>query len=359
MMDRRYLNRLLREATKDPSLLTKRKKFWKLDFWSHYLPRCNDLLFRDPAEGLELTKPAPQLAARIAEINSKASGPDLMLMAYSYLGSAFRACGDLKSSEGAFEEAQEYRHNASPKVLAEHLRRLAYLRIIQHRPEVFPLVEEAIAIHKRGNLVNRHELGECLLCRGHGYFAFGQPGESLEDWSAALNHISIKVDSKSYYSTLHNLAIWAAEHGTIRQLQTTFENLQPAFTILNAYWDRSLAKLKFRWLIALLHARLGAHGRAEEVFGDVRTRLIEQNLVYEVGMVSIDLALLYLQQDRLGKLEALVRETVNIFQHLRVEAKAQEALDIWRRASKPTEDLLKNVRQIFAQQTHPMPSQAA
>ena len=86
------------------------------------------------------------------------------------------------------------RHSASPQALAEHLRRLAYLHMVQGRPECFPVIDEAIAIHKRGRLVHRHQLGECLLCRGHAYCEFDRPGKGLEDLSAALNHVSIKVD---------------------------------------------------------------------------------------------------------------------------------------------------------------------
>ncbi len=361
-MDRRYLNRLLREAAEDPGKLARCKKFWKSELFSRYLRRCDDVLYGDPSAGLAFTKPAPELAARIAEVNPGAndvSGVDLMLLAYSYLGSAYRRTDDYERAEAAFDQAHRYRKSASPTALAEHLRRLAYFRMVQKKPEVFSLISEAIALHKRGNLVRRHALGECLLCRGHAYVMFDQHGKSFDDWTAALNHISLKIDPKPYYCALHNLAVLAVDFGSDEEMHLALENLKPAQVILNSYWGRPFAKLKLRWLIAVIHARLGAQGRAELVYREVRDGLVDLKLAYEVGMLSIDLACLYLAQGRHEKLEALVRETAAIFRRLGVEPKAQEALNIWRQAKDVTEDLLKRVRGIFASQTVAMPAIAA
>ena len=358
-MDRRYANRLLREAAEDPRKLLTRKKFWKLEFWPYYLRCCDDLLYAEPHKGLALTRPAPALASRIDEVTSGANGADLMLLAYSYLGGAYRRCDDYDRAEEAFTRAQGYKESASPKALAEHLRRLAYLRMVQRRPEAFRLIGEAIAIHKCGSLVYRHALGECLLCRGHVYYTFNQPGKSLEDLSAALNHVSIKIDPKTYYSALHNLAGWAVDHGTEEELRAALANLRPALTLLNACWTRRYAKLKLRWLIGVVEARLGAQGRAELIYLEVRSGLVDLELGYEVGMLQVDLALLYLAQGRRAELEALVGETVRILHRLGVEPKAREALAVWRRCGSMTEDLLKHVRELFASHAGPMPKLAA
>ena len=358
-MDRRYVNKLLRQASQDPERLVKQKKFWKLELWPRYLRRCDDLLYSDPRAGLALTKPAPILAARIDENASGASGADLMILAYSYLGGAYRRNDDIENAEGMFRKAQRYKESASPKALAEHLRRLAYLQMVQRRPEAFSLIGDAIAINKRGNLVDRHALGECLLCRGHAYYEFGQPGKSLEDLSAALNHISPKVDLKPYYCALHNLAGWAVDHGSDEELNTALGNLRPALLILNTLWGRPYAKLKLRWLIAVVEVRLGDLERAEAVFLEVRDGLLAMELGYEVGMLSIDLGLLYLAQGRDAEAQALAHETAAIFRRLKVEARVQEALEAWSRAEHLTEGLLRRVRGTFASNAEPIPSVAA
>ncbi len=348
-MDRSYKNKLLRAATQNPSIVAAREKFWKLEWWPHYLRRCNELLFDDPRAGLSFVQHAPQLAAKIAAANPGANGADLMILAYSYLSSAYRAVGDFDSAEGAFREAAKYKASASPTALAEYLRRLAYLRIFQHDAECFPIIEEAITIHKRGNLVNRHLLGECLVCRGHAYVEFNQHGRSFDDWTASLNHLSMKIDDRPWYCALHNLAGWAVEYGTDEQLQTALDNLKPALVILYTYKGRTFAKLKLRWLIAVIEVRLGRFERAEMVYTEVRAGLVKLKLGYEVGMVQVDLALLYLAQGRHEELEPLVDETAAIFREIGVEAKAQEALEVWRQADEVDEDLLKRVRKMFAE----------
>ncbi len=348
-MHRSTKNKLLREATGNPRIVTERSKFWKLEWWPHYLKKCNELLFDDPQIGLAFVQHAPQFATNIAAANPGVNGADLMLLAYSYLGSAYRAINNFDRAERAFRKAAKYKGSASSKALAEYLRRLAYLRICQKNPECFPIIEEAIAIHKRGNLVNRHALGECLVCRGHAYVMFDQHGKSFDDWTASLNHLSLKINDRQWYCALHNLATWATDYGTDEQLETALENLRPALVILYTYKGRTFAKLKLRWLIAVIEVRLGRLERAETVFKEVRDGLAKLKLGYEVGMIQIDLALVYLAQGRRDELEPLVNETADIFRRIGVEAKAEEALDIWRQAEEVDEDLLKRVRRMFAE----------
>lgn len=358
-MDRSHRSKLLREAVDFPERLPVRKKFWRLELWPHYLRRCNELLFDDPRKALAFALQIPELAAKIAAGNPAENGADFMLLGYSYLGSAYRAVGDYVRAEDAFRKAQAYRDGASPEVLAEYLRRLAYLRLFQKDPECFPIISEAITICKRGNLVNRQALGECLVCRGHAFVMFDQHGKSFDDWTAALNHLSIRINDRQWYSAVHNLAVWAADFGTDEQLQTALDNLKPALVLLCTYSGRKFAKLKLRWLVAVIDARLGHSGSAELAFLDVRDGLVAMELVYEVGMVQIDLALLYLAQGRHAKLEPLARETAAIFRRIGVEAKAQEALDVWRQAEEVDEDLLKRVRGMFAAEAKPIPAIAA
>ena len=346
-MEKSYRNKLLREATKNPEIVATDERFWKLDWWQHYLRRCDELLFDDPRAGLAFAKPAPRLAAKIAEANPGANGADLMLLAYSYVGSGYRAVGEYDSGNGEFRKAGKYKASASPKALAEHLRRLAYLRLFQKNAECFEIIGDAIAIHKRGSLVDRHALGECLLCRGHAYYEFDQPGKSLQDLTASLNHISIKIDDKPYHCALHNLAVWAADHGTDSELQTALDNLKPAVRVLNTT-HRTFAKLKARWLMAVIKFRLGDMTLAEEVYLEVRKSLVEMKLPHEVGMIQIDLALLYLAQGQRDELEKLIDETTVLFREIGVEAKAQEALDVWCQAGEVDEALLKRVRRMFA-----------
>ncbi len=97
------------------------------------------------------------------------------------------------------------------------------------------------------------------------------------------------------------------------------------------------------------------------MFLEVRKGLVKMGLAYEVGMVSIDLAALYLDQGRHSEVEALVRETAVLFRRLGVERQAQEALDLWRQADireVRADGFLERLRELFAQCTEAMPAPA-
>ncbi|MCP3962146.1 MAG: hypothetical protein GY719_30250 [bacterium] len=359
-MDRSTKNRLLREAAENPGLLLTREKFWKLELWPHYLRRCDDILFNDPRAGLNFCKPAPQLAAKIAERHPSANGADLFLLGYSYQASGYRRNDDLGRAEEAFRLARNHTDGASQKALAEHLRRYAYLRIFQQDPACFAIIGEAITINRmRGNLVTRHALGECLICRGRAYFVFGKQGDAFADYTAALNHVSLKIDPKPHYCVLHNLTVWAVKYGTDKQLDQAYENLKAALGLLGNWWGSPYPKLKLRWLMGIVDGRRGVSGRAEFVLIDVRKGLVKLKLLYEVGMISIDLALLYLKTRQHQKIAPLVKATAATFRSIGANAAANEALDIWRQAERLDEELLLEVREMFFAQAQPIPTIAA
>ena len=360
-MDSHYAARLLRFARKDPDCLIREKKYWKPEFFPFYLRRCDDLLWENPGEGLVFSQPAPDLAAKIAASDPTANGADYMILGYSYLGGAYRRNGDYSLSEVQFQQAKGYRDNASPKALAEYLRRYAYLCLVQHRPEAFGVINEAIAIHKRGNLVSRHPLGECLLCRGAAYLEFEQPDKVFDDYTAALNHLSFDEDPKPYYCALHNLATWAVDYGTDAELEQAMRNLKPARRLLNCYPHRRYAQLTLRWLCALIDVRLGNHGRAEVELRKLGSAFQRLGLAYEIGMVQLDLARIYLAQDKRRKLQDLANDTAKLFRRLGNEACAEKALDIWRELfTRPlTETGLREARDRFHRHKQPIPSGVA
>jgi len=360
-MDRHYAMKLLREARLDPRSLTTRRKFWRVELFDLYLERCDELLFRTPAEGLELCLHAPLYATRVAGANPESiSGPVLQLRALSHLGNAYRANEDYGSAEDLFRKARRHEAQAPAHVIADLYRRLAYLRIFQHDPEVFDLIGEAIAIHKRGNLVERHGLGECLLCRGHAFHEFELPGRSLEDWTAALSHLSMRRDPKPYYAALHNLAVWAAFFGTKRELARARANLEPALSLLSAHPRRHFARYKLRWLLALMEARLGHAGAAELGLLEARSGLERLKLPYEVGMVSIDLATLYLEQGKEEKLRHVAKRAIALFRKLGIEPHARKALELLNQIETPDAGpQLRRVRELLASAAEVMPATAA
>ncbi len=355
LTDRNRLH-LLSDAEKNPQDLLTRKKFWRLDFWPHYLRLCEDTLSADPKAGLLLSQPAPHLAAILCKSHpTEVNAADLMILAFSQVGGAYRRNEDLLTAEATFAEAGKHTASASPLVLAQYLERFARLRVVQGDPECFSLIDEALGIYKRGNLVDRHGIGVCLVCRGMAHIQFGQPARSFDDWTAALSHVEMTIDPKPWYAAVHNLAIWAVEYGTDEQIRIARTNLTPASRLLKSFYSRKFAKLKFRWVAALLDGRLGAEGHAEFEFLEVRDGLVALALPLETGWLSTDLARLYLKQGRYKDLELLRETTFAIFRGLDAEDKVKEAMDLWRDAETVDDDLLKRIRESLYKEAKPIP----
>jgi tetratricopeptide (TPR) repeat protein len=331
----------------------KLKKYWKPELFSQYLRLCDDMLFRNPHQALILAKLAPRYAELVAEYSTEVSGPVVRLQGSAILGSAYRSCGMFPQAERAFREAQQEKENAPPLVRADLYRRIAYFRLVQRRSEALLWVGKALNIHRmEGDLVDRHDLGCCLLCRGHIQFELGDPGESLIDLSASLNHISLRRDEKPYYSALHNLVVWAGDYGTEAQLLEALEKLKPALHLLAGYKKRHFVKYKLRWLIALVQGRLGRHGAAELTFLEVRAGLLKLRLPFEVAILSIDLGILYLETGRINECRRLAADTVKLFNRMLAERNALAALLLWKRATAEeiSTALLKQLREVLAEQ---------
>jgi tetratricopeptide (TPR) repeat protein len=351
-MERKYQRQLIREADATPQLVVRRRKYWKPELFEAYLRLCDERLFEDPQEALARAELAPEYAALVIRECPEVSAPVLRLRAHATLGSVRRGVGDFEGADAAFEQALQEKQNAPPLVRADLYRRLAYLRLFQRRPEAHLWIGKALTIHRlEGYLVDRHEFGCCLLCRGHIQFELGDAGEALVDISAALNHISLRRDEKPYYAALHNLSVWAVDYGTEAQLFNALEKLKPALHLLAGYKKRHFPKYKLRWLVALVQARLGQTGQAELTYLEVRKGLLKLRLPFEAAMLSIDLGLLYLRSGRLNDCRRLAGETIKAFQRMASEPNALAALMLWRRstAEQLSVELLRQVRKALAE----------
>jgi tetratricopeptide (TPR) repeat protein len=322
----------LRESLEDPKRLLNEKKFLKPDFFPLYLKRATELARHEPHRALEYLEPAPEFGARLADTHPRENGADFLILGHSHLGNAYQRLNRRPQAQEQFDLASVYRDRASPIALAKHLRYYAVLCIYQRRPEAFELLNEAMAIFKRGSLVHRHEFGECLVCRGIAYDEFNQPEKTLGDFTAALNHLSLQENATSYYCAIHNLGVYALRHGTDDDVREAVANLRMARGILAGVNRHKYAKICMRWVFGLFAFRLGEDGDAQTKFLDVAKAFQRMKLPFELACVRLDLCRLYLRQGKLDKVRDLVKETAQSFRKLGDDEKVTAAYALWREA---------------------------
>ncbi len=345
----KYVRALLAEALrKDPTLLLQERRFWKRDVFALLLERSDDLLLDDPKEARALAKLAPHLARRIADLDPVVNLDQMLFTAYCVLGSSQRASGDLAAAMASYKRAAA---RQVPRLeVADLLRRKAYLfRDLRDHEQAIACVDEAILIHRmESDFVDRHHFGCCQLARGQIELELPNPSAAISFISTALNHLDVQRDPKTYYAALHNLTLALVDGGSTAELAASLHKLESAHRLLSMLKKRELAKYKLCGLKGLIHVRLGARRKGELLLRKARQHLVALEVPYEVGVISLDLACMYLEEGRDREIETLARDTYRCFRALSVEREALAALSLWTTAIKKrqlSEELLGNVRE--------------
>ena len=93
-------------------------------------------------------------------------------------------------------------------------------------------------------------------------------------------------------------------------------------------------QVRITWLEGKLAAALGDLDRAEKTFLEVREDLIARSQRYDAAMVSLDLALLYLRQNRTADLLTIAEEMHALFAAEEVPREALAALLVFQEAAR-------------------------
>jgi hypothetical protein len=127
---------------------------------------------------------------------------------------------------------------------------------------------------------------------------------------------------------VHNLLFHLVEAGEIEKAE---EFLHQSRELYSAYGGK-MERLKVRWMDGRIAFRLGDQTRAEKAFGEVRSGLGEVGLPYDMALVSLELAAVWLEQGRTREIQVLLDETVATFQARGIRREAIAALLMLREA---------------------------
>jgi tetratricopeptide (TPR) repeat protein len=304
-----------------------------------------------PAEALELAR----LALSIAEhcpyeerLRQRTEG-----YAWFHVANARRVTNDLRGSEAALIKAAKlWKDGASADPgyfnVAIPLALEANIRKAQRRfPEALKRMEEALKADK-GDL-----RGKLLLTKSQILRALGDIEASTEVLHEAIPHIDSDRDPRTALGVrcqfLRNLC-----------LQGRAAEAEPRFPAVQALAER-LGQEMDLLQVSVLNARIAAGcGRAEEAeegFEQARRKFFAQKprLVLDYAQVSMDLALLLLEQGRMPEARTLAEQMKWIFSSQGIETEALAALRIFCEAARrevATVDLARRVIRFLHQAKH-------
>lgn len=236
----------------------------ELDSCLLFLTQADELRRTNPKRALDLALDARDVAA---VIDRKAIGPirwrSLQADAWAILGSAYRAVGDLRRAENAFNVAFAFLAEKplfDPLALSRLSQRAAYLRSDQGRfAEALELVESALADYRQ--MGEPGKLACALVDKGVILRAAGRVREALDFVRQALEILDPAAEPRIFLAASHNMALYLQELAkTPGELQEAVAWLEVAVA-QHQQAAESIDFFKTRAVVALTSIRLG---RGEE-----------------------------------------------------------------------------------------------
>lgn len=305
----------------------------------HSVGLCNLLIeegwkqrFHDPA----VTRDHAQVALAVSEcLVPERYGlcvvEDLSARVWAYLGNAHRILADLRQAERAFDEAVQ-RLEAGSGSLVERARLLdfkAALRSDQGRfDEADALLDEAAALY--GQEQELHSLGLVLINKGVIRGHLDDLDGSIALLRRGLEMVDHDAEPRAVVLAVHNLAYFLNLFGRSREALAVL--VQWRFLYLEV-GDRNLL-LRLNWLEGLIAMNLDRLDQAEGSLKEAQRGFLEQDIGYDAALISLDLAMVYLQQGRGAEVRNLVQTMLPVFRSHDIHREAAAALIVFCQAVK-------------------------
>jgi tetratricopeptide (TPR) repeat protein len=308
------------------------------------IEECRALRSSDPERMVLTAEFAVALAERLTtgsgEIKATA---DLQARAWAELGNARRIADDMTGAESDLVQALERAGHGTgdPLLLAQLMHLTASLYIDQRRfDEARRLLDFIYAIYEREG--DRHLAARALISKGlcAGY-AF-EVHEAVLLLARGLTLLDGAREPKLVLAAIHNLIWCLVECGQGAQAERLFRESR----LLYARFAEKLDSMKARWLEGRIAAAIGDNERAEKRFQEALSHFETARLPYEMALVSLDMATLWLRSGRTIEIRQIIQKTITVFRDRGIRREALGMLIVLREALKKeqaTESLLRTV----------------
>ncbi len=272
------------------------------------LAQSRDLRRDSPPAAVAATSMAVCLAERIpVELKGVRPLADLQARTLAERGNARRVSDDLPGAEADLARALERAGHGteSPALIAHLLNLIASLRIDQRRlDEASRLLDWVHFIYLE--LGDRHEAGRALISKSNAAAYSLDLRKAIRLLGIALPLMDAEREPHVVLTLIHNLAYHLIDADRLDEAQRLMRENRALYKTHGGHVDR----LKARWLegrIAFLKKDLN---EAESAFQEVRAGFTEVGITYDIALLSLELAEVWLEQGRTEEAQSLLDSAV-------------------------------------------------
>lgn len=280
-----------------------------------------------PREALDWAQVAERAAVWSFGRRGRERTEALAALARAHQGNALRVLEDFARAEARFADAAEdvrLTRVTDPAILAEIQRLEASLHrdlrrfeAAQHCLEQAELLYRVVGDAEQSARIHL-KLGTLWHARGH-------VDRSLTAAERAAAALPTGADLRFRLAVSHNRADCLCDLGRPMDALDVLEEARPLYDLFDDPWTR----LRLAWLEGKIARGRGEAERAEERLRTAREGFLAEECAYDSALVSLELALLYLDEGRTAEIRPLAEEMVATFRSLGVDREALAAATLF------------------------------
>jgi tetratricopeptide (TPR) repeat protein len=297
-------------------------------FYEALLQRAWEVRFSDLREMVSLTWYACLAAGRLGRDGYTASQvADFQARAYGEHCNAQRAAHRLREAEEAFVRAVEFWKEGS-KDFRLWVRlmdvRASLLGALHRTDEALDVLDDVFQAYSQ--LGDRHSAGRAQVKRGVYIGNGGDPESAVELLDEALKLLDAQREPDLVSMATHNRLWFLVDCGRCRQARSDLWRQRRWMAGYRGLGE--IPRVKVTYLEARINAGLGELDRAERALRSALDGLAAEELRVLRGVVSLELAVVWMRQGRLAEATALAAETAASLLAFGVPREAQKALNV-------------------------------
>jgi tetratricopeptide (TPR) repeat protein len=317
------LDQIPREA--QLTLVEEDKRFAVPQLIQQLLDRSHAVRYQDPEAMLHWARLARAISSRstVGAVGSAERLADLQAKAWGQYGNALRVAGQLREAEGVLVTAQRYLEvgTKEPFLKASLQEHNASLYIFQRRfDEAISALSEAAEIYRQ--LGESHAFASTLVRSAPAFLYAGNPEAAVDLLNQAIPLIDHETDPHLLLAACHNLMRCYIDMDQPERALSIYSETRDLY---KEFGD-SMILLRANWQEGNLLRDLGHLRAAETALLRARQGFMERNLMYEVAVVCLDLAALYVKLKSVEDLKETVTAALPIFRGLGVDREALASL---------------------------------